>query len=265
MVGNGMGAKHGILFKNAVSLENAGRTQIVVLDKTGTITQGQPKVTDLLPAPRGHGEGRTAPPGLCPGAEKRAPPGPGHPGAGPGSRPPSGAVTGFQALPGNGLTATWQGAALRGWQRQLHPPPGCLPPEMEAPGRGTGGGRQDTSLFQPGIGRLMGIIAVADVMKEDSPQAIRELQAMGIQVVMLTRGQSPHRPGHRPPGRGGPGDRRGPSRREGAGDPPAQGAGEGRHGRGRHQRRPRPHPGGPGHRHRGGHRRGHRRGRLWCS
>ena len=184
MVGNGMGAKHGILFKNAVSLENAGRTQIVVLDKTGTITQGQPKVTDLLPAP-GVTEGELL--RLAYALEQKSE----HPlaraileRAQEAGLPPE-PVTGFQALPGNGLTATWQGAALRGGNASFIRLQAALPPEMEAQAEELAEAGK-TPLFFSRDGRLMGIIAVADVMKEDSPQAIRELQAMGIQVVMLT-------------------------------------------------------------------------------
>ena len=184
MVGNGIGAKHGILFKNAVSLENAGRTQIVVLDKTGTITQGQPKVTDLLPAP-GVTEGELL--RLAYALEQKSE----HPlaraileRAQEAGLPPE-PVTGFQALPGNGLTATWQGAALRGGNASFIRLQAALPPEMEAQAEELAEAGK-TPLFFSRDGRLMGIIAVADVMKEDSPQAIRELQAMGIQVVMLT-------------------------------------------------------------------------------
>ena len=184
MVGNGMGAKHGILFKNAVSLENAGRTQIVVLDKTGTITQGQPKVTDLLPAP-GVTEGELL--RLAYALEQKSE----HPlaraileRAQEAGLPPE-PVTDFQALPGNGLTATWQGTALRGGNASFIRLQAALPPEMEAQAEELAEAGK-TPLFFSRDGRLMGIIAVADVMKEDSPQAIRELQAMGIQVVMLT-------------------------------------------------------------------------------
>ena len=184
MVGNGMGAKHGILFKNAVSLENAGRTQIVVLDKTGTITQGQPKVTDLLPAPGVTEEELLR---LAYALEQKSE----HPlaraileRAQEAGLPPE-PVTGFQALPGNGLTATWQGAALRGGNASFIRLQAALPPEMEAQAEELAEAGK-TPLFFSRDGRLMGIIAVADVMKEDSPQAIRELQAMGIQVVMLT-------------------------------------------------------------------------------
>lgn len=184
MVGNGMGAKHGILFKNAVSLENAGRTQIVVLDKTGTITQGQPKVTDLLPAP-GVTEGELL--RLAYALEQKSE----HPlaraileRAQEAGLPPE-PVTDFQALPGNGLTATWQGAALRGGNASFIRLQAALPPEMEVQAEELAEAGK-TPLFFSRDGRLMGIIAVADVMKEDSPQAIRELQAMGIQVVMLT-------------------------------------------------------------------------------
>lgn len=122
MVGNGMGAKHGILFKNAVSLENAGKTQIVVLDKTGTITSGEPKVTDLIPAPgvqeeellrlafalEQKSEHPLARAILHRAEERNLSPEP---------------VSDFQVLPGNGLTATWQGTAPSGWELYLYQPP----------------------------------------------------------------------------------------------------------------------------------------------
>ena len=156
----------------------------MVLDKTGTITQGQPKVTDLLPAP-GVTEGELL--RLAYALEQKSE----HPlaraileRAQEAGLPPE-PVTGFQALPGNGLTATWQGAALRGGNASFIRLQAALPPEMEAQAEELAEAGK-TPLFFSRDGRLMGIIAVADVMKEDSPQAIRELQAMGIQVVMLT-------------------------------------------------------------------------------
>ena len=184
MVGSGMGAKHGILFKNAVSLENAGRTQIVVLDKTGTITAGEPTVTDLLPAPGVQEEALLS---LAYALEQKSE----HPlarairrrGEEEGLTPAE--VSDFQALPGNGLTARWQGAELAGGKEEFIQSRTTIPPTLQAQAR-TLAGQGKTPLFFAKDGVLAGIIAVADVMKPDSPQAIRDLQAMGIRVVMLT-------------------------------------------------------------------------------
>ena len=184
MVGSGMGAKHGILFKNAVSLENAGRTQIVVLDKTGTITAGEPTVTDLLPAPGGTEKDLLS---LAYALEQKSE----HPlarairrrGEEEGLTPEE--VFDFQALPGNGLTARWQGAELAGGKEEFLQSRTTIPPALQAQAR-TLADQGKTPLFFAKDGALAGIIAVADVMKEDSPQAIRDLQAMGIRVVMLT-------------------------------------------------------------------------------
>ena len=184
MVGNGVGAKHGILFKSAVSLENAGRTQIVVLDKTGTITAGQPQVTDVLPAPGFTEEALLR---LAFALEQKSE----HPLArailqeAQARGLPSQEVSDFQALPGNGLTAVWQGETLRGGNADFIRLHTAWLPEMEAQAARLAEAGKTPLFFSQGD-RLAGIIAVADVIKEDSPQAIRELQAMGIQVVMLT-------------------------------------------------------------------------------
>ncbi len=184
MVGNGVGAKHGILFKNAVSLENAGKTQVVVLDKTGTITAGLPQVTDLLPAPGVSEEELLR---LAFALEQKSE----HPlarailrrGEEAGLSPEK--VTDFQALPGNGLTARWQGMLLQGGSYDYLRQQAAIPEDMKAQSdRLAEEGK--TPLFFAREGALVGIIAVADVIKEDSPQAIRELQGMGIRVVMLT-------------------------------------------------------------------------------
>ena len=186
MVGNGMGAKHGILFKNAISLENAGKTQIVVLDKTGTITSGEPKVTDLIPAPgvqeeellrlafalEQKSEHPLARAILHRAEERNLSPEP---------------VSDFQVLPGNGLTATWQGTLLQGGNYTFISRQSQVPESMRIQGGDPGTSWKKPPLFfWPKDGHLTGIIAVADVIKEDSPQAIQELQSMGIQVVMLT-------------------------------------------------------------------------------
>ena len=184
MVGNGMGAKHGILFKTAVSLEKMGKTEIVALDKTGTITAGTPQVTDLLPADGVQEEELLH---LAFVLEQRSE----HPlaraildrGAEAGFAAED--VSDFQALPGNGLTATWQGHVLRGGNRSFMEKSGAtLGTLAEKADALAGEGK--TPLYFSRDGVLLGIIAVADVMKDDSAQAIREMQAMGIHVVMLT-------------------------------------------------------------------------------
>ncbi|MGI5999721.1 MAG: heavy metal translocating P-type ATPase [Candidatus Merdisoma sp.] len=185
MVGNGMGARNGIMFKTAVSLEETGKMQIVALDKTGTITSGEPKTTDILPA-EGVAEEELLT--LAYALEKKS------------EHPLANAVletgrergvqsdlevTDFQAVPGGGLTGELDGSRLTGGnlkyisqtaevtdavRRQAE--------ELAEEGK--------TPLFFAKDGKLLGIIAVADVIKEDSPQAVRELQNMGIHVVMLT-------------------------------------------------------------------------------
>ena len=184
MVGNGLGAKNGILFKTAASLEAAGRTQIVALDKTGTITEGAPRVTDLLPA---EGVTETELLTLAAALESRSE----HPLAkavladaeAKAITPPE--VTDFAALPGNGLAAKLDGmdiyAGNAAFIQTMLTLPAALAQQAEklaAEGK--------TPLFFGGAGRLLGVIAVADTIKEDSPEAIRQLQNMGIRVVMLT-------------------------------------------------------------------------------
>ena len=184
MVGHGLGAKNGILFKTAASLEAAGRTQIVALDKTGTITEGAPRVTDLLPA---EGVTETELLTLAAALESRSE----HPLAkavladaeAKAITPPE--VTDFAALPGNGLAAKLDGmdiyAGNAAFIQTKLPLPAALAQQAEklaAEGK--------TPLFFGGAGRLLGVIAVADTIKEDSPEAIRQLQNMGIRVVMLT-------------------------------------------------------------------------------
>ena len=184
MVGNGLGAKNGILFKTAASLEAAGRTQIVALDKTGTITRGEPEVTDLLPA-EGVTEGELLT--LAAALEQKSE----HPlaravlayAAARQLDPPE--VTDFAALPGNGLTAKLAGRSVYAGSfsfiQTQAPVPAALAGQAQALA-----GQGKTPLFFGGEGRLLGVIAVADTIKEDSPDAIRQLQAMGIRVVMLT-------------------------------------------------------------------------------
>ena len=184
MVGNGLGAKNGILFKTAASLEAAGRTQIVALDKTGTITEGAPRVTDLLPA---EGVTETELLTLAAALESRSE----HPLAkavladaeAKAITPPE--VTDFAALPGNGLAAKLDGMDIYAGnaafiQTKLSLPAALAQQAEKLAAEGK------TPLFFGGAGRLLGVIAVADTIKEDSPEAIRQLQNMGIRVVMLT-------------------------------------------------------------------------------
>ena len=182
MVGNGVGARHGILFKTAASLESAGRVEIVALDKTGTITQGEPEVTDLLPAP-GVTEDELL--RLANALEQRSE----HPLARAVVRRAAGMdapeVTNFRALPGNGLTAELDGQKLAGGNLAFVQSLAAIPQEtQDRAARLAEQGK--TPLFFCRSGKLLGVIAVADIIKPDSPQAVRELQGMGIRVVMLT-------------------------------------------------------------------------------
>ena len=184
MVGNGLGAKNGILFKTAAALEEAGRTRIVALDKTGTITCGEPTVTDLLPAAdvtetelltlaaalEGRSEHPLARAVLAYAEEKQL-------------ELPS--VTDFTALPGNGLTAKLEGKEIFGGNAAFIGTKVSIPAALQTQAAALAA-QGKTPLFFGGAGRLLGVIAVADTIKEDSPQAIRELRNMGIRVVMLT-------------------------------------------------------------------------------
>ena len=184
MVGNGLGAKNGILFKTAASLEAAGRTQIVALDKTGTITEGAPRVTDLLPA---EGVSETELLTLAAALESRSE----HPLAkavladaeAKAITPPE--VTDFAALPGNGLTAKLNGMGIYAGNAAFIQTKLTLPAALAQQAEKLAS-EGKTPLFFGGAGRLLGVIAVADTIKEDSPEAIRQLQNMGIRVVMLT-------------------------------------------------------------------------------
>ena len=184
MVGNGLGAKNGILFKTAASLEAAGRTQIVALDKTGTITEGAPRVTDLLPA---EGVTETELLTLAAALESRSE----HPLAkavladaeAKAITPPE--VTDFAALPGNGLAAKLNGMDIYAGNAAFIQTKLTLPAALAQQAEKLAS-EGKTPLFFGGAGRLLGVIAVADTIKEDSPEAIRQLQNMGIRVVMLT-------------------------------------------------------------------------------
>ncbi|MBQ1804761.1 MAG: copper-translocating P-type ATPase, partial [Oscillospiraceae bacterium] len=184
MVGNGTGAKNGVLFKTAVSLEEAGKVDIVALDKTGTITRGEPTVTKLVPAPdvtedellslAAALEAKSEHPlakAVMAEAERRA--------------LSVRAVSDFTALPGNGLSAVLDGETLLGGSMSYLRSHVALSPALEQQALELAEQGNTPLLFAHGD-RLLGVIAVADVLKEDSPQAIRELQNMGIRVVMLT-------------------------------------------------------------------------------
>ena len=184
MVGNGLGAKNGILFKTAASLEAAGRTQIVALDKTGTITSGEPKVTDILPA---EGVSETELLTLAAALERRSE----HPLAKAvlayteANAIDAPEVSNFSALPGNGLSARLDGAEIFGGNAALIETKAAVPAVLKEKAAALAQ-EGKTPLYFGGAGRLLGVVAVADTIKGDSPRAIRELQNMGIRVVMLT-------------------------------------------------------------------------------
>jgi len=188
MVGNGVGAKNGILYKTAASLEQAGRTRVVALDKTGTITEGQPKVTDIVPAEGFTRDGLLA---LAAALETKSE----HPLAKAVMERAAGLdvaeVTGFEALPGNGLSARLAGpeggagAALAGGSFKFISSKTVVPAALAVKAEELASEGKTPLLFTRD-GKLAGIIAVADTIKDDSAQAIKELQGMGIEVVMLT-------------------------------------------------------------------------------
>ena len=184
MVGNGVGAKHGILFKTAVSLEEAGKVDIVALDKTGTITNGQPKVTDILPVD-GISEQELLETAFS--LEKKSE----HPLAkaiveyGEEKNFTVSVVDNFKAVPGNGLTGTLNEETLIGGNLLFIEKSLSISKELKYSAEQLASAGK-TPLFFAKENRLLGMIAVADVIKEDSPQAIKELKAMGIHVVMLT-------------------------------------------------------------------------------
>ena len=184
MVGNGKGAKNGILFKTAVSLEEAGKVRVVALDKTGTISTGQPRVTDVLPAPGVTDEQLIA---AAYALEQKSE----HPLAhavverAQNLGLTAQEVSDFAALPGNGLTAMLDGEALSGGSLAFISGRTEVSGDMRAQADHLSGEGKTPLLFSRG-GRLLGMIAVADAIKPESPQAVRELQNMGIRVVMLT-------------------------------------------------------------------------------
>ena len=184
MVGNGMGARNGILFKTAVSLEETGKIQIVALDKTGTITNGEPVVTDMVPA---DGVTKEALIDLAASLEKRSE----HPLAkailkyADEQKMSLEEVSEFEALPGNGLTALRNGRKLAGGNYTFIKTQTVVPEKFVKQSEQLAE-QGKTPMFFTEDGKLAGIIAVADTMKEDSRQAVGELQNMGIRVVMLT-------------------------------------------------------------------------------
>lgn len=187
MVGNGVGAKKGILFKNATSLEQAGKTTTVVLDKTGTITKGQPKVTDIVPQESISAEELLA---LAASLESKSE----HPLAkaviayGEAQNIVSDPVEGFESMAGNGLSGLWRGKRIYGGKEEFIAPLAkdsfsafAKSHEIELLAK-----QGKTPLFFSSQDQFYGMICVADEMKEDSPQAIAELKNMGVHVVMLT-------------------------------------------------------------------------------
>ncbi len=184
MVGNGMGAKNGILFKTAVSLEEAGKAQIVALDKTGTITKGEPKVTDMIPA---DGIGTEEFLQMAYSLEAKSE----HPLASAIVQEAetqgltASAVSDFKIMPGNGLVANLGQDALTGGNLDFAKSRFSVPEKAVTQAEALAQ-EGKTPLFFGKSDRFMGLIAVADVVKDDSPQAVRELQNMGIRVVMLT-------------------------------------------------------------------------------
>ena len=184
MVGNGVGAKNGILFKTAASLEAAGEIEIVALDKTGTITEGAPKVTDIIPADNVSENGLLQ---AAYSAELKSE----HPlakaivlAAEEKNLTPF-EITDFRAYAGSGLSARYQGREIYGGNLKFISTHAEISEEIRSKAQSLSG-EGKTPLFFSENGMLMGIIAVADVIKEDSPRAISELRRMGIRTVMLT-------------------------------------------------------------------------------
>ena len=184
MVGNGLGAKNGVMFKTAVSLEETGRAQIVVMEKAGTIPSGEPKVTDILPA---EGVSRDELLKAAFALEAKSE----HPLAraiieyGNAEGIHADEVSGFEALPGNGLTALLNGSRLLGGSQKYISERAFVSPALSEAGVKLSEDGKTPLLFAKD-GKLLGIIAVADVIKPESPEAVQQLKNMGIHVVMLT-------------------------------------------------------------------------------
>ena len=196
MVGNGMGAKHGILFKTAASLEGTGKIEVLALDKTGTITNGEPKVTDMIPYRQDCGKDREDETDenakeellrIAYALESKSE----HPLAkaviayAREKGVEADAADDFTAVPGNGLTGTWEGRQLAGGNLKFIRTKADVGPEMEERARELSN-QGKTPLFFAKDGKLCGIIAVADTIKDDSREAIAQLKNMGLYVVMLT-------------------------------------------------------------------------------
>ena len=241
MVGSGVGAKNGILFKTAASLEETGRTRIVALDKTGTITSGQPEVTDLIPA-SGVTEQELLQAAVSLEAQERASAGRGHHGSAarkPRSQPE--AAEDFAAITGSGLKATVLGAQLLGGSVRYMASQLALPQEMEKQADALSQAGKTPLLFAKN-GRLLGLIAVADAIKPESPEAIRQLREHGHPRRHADGRQCAHGSGHRQAQAGVddvvagvlPGGKEAVIRE-------LQKYGHCRHGRRRHQRCTRPH------------------------
>ena len=184
MVGSGVGAKNGILFKTAASLEHTGRTRIVALDKTGTITSGQPEVTDLIPA-SGVTEQELLQAAVSLEAKSEHPLAAAIMKRGEEAQIQPEAAEDFAAITGSGLKATVLGAQLLGGSVRYMASQLALPQEMEKQADALSQAGKTPLLFAKN-GRLLGLIAVADAIKPESPEAIRQLRGMGIRVVMLT-------------------------------------------------------------------------------
>ena len=184
MVGSGVGAKNGILFKTAASLEHTGRTRIVALDKTGTITSGQPEVTDLIPA-SGVTEQELLQAAVSLEARSEHPLAAAIMKRGEEAQIQPEAAEDFAAITGSGLKATVLGAQLLGGSVRYMASQLALPQEMEKQADALSQAGKTPLLFAKN-GRLLGLIAVADAIKPESPEAIRQLRGMGIRVVMLT-------------------------------------------------------------------------------
>ncbi len=184
MVGNGVGAKNGILFKTAVSLEETGKTQVVVLDKTGTITEGAPKVTDLVPA-EGIGEEELLTLSLSLESKSEHPLAKAILAEGENRKLEPKELTDFAALPGNGLKGTVSGKPILGGSLAFVSTQVPVSREMTDKAQALAEQGKTPLLFALD-GKLLGIVAVADTIKSDSPEAIRQLKNMGIRVVMLT-------------------------------------------------------------------------------
>ncbi len=184
MVGNGVGARNGILFKTAVSLEETGKTQVVVLDKTGTITEGAPKVTDLVPA-EGIGEEELLTLALSLESKSEHPLAKAILAEGQARKLEPRDLSDFTALPGNGLKGTLSGKPILGGSLAFVSAQVSVSREMTEKAQALAGEGKTPLLFALD-GTLLGIVAVADTVKADSPEAIRQLKNMGIRVVMLT-------------------------------------------------------------------------------